>query len=77
MLKIPANCRIKANPSCSSSQKRTATQRSGPPCARYWFHEYRYYILNDPLLTDAEYDTLYKALEKLESENPGLITPIL
>ena len=39
------------------------------------FHEYRYYILNDPLLTDTEYDTLYKALEKLESENPSLITP--
>ena len=39
------------------------------------FHEYRYYILNDPLLTDKEYDTLYKALEKLESENPDSITP--
>jgi DNA ligase (NAD+) len=39
------------------------------------FHEYRYYILNDPLLTDKEYDTLYKALEKLESENPDLISP--
>jgi DNA ligase (NAD+) len=39
------------------------------------FHEYRYYILNDPLLTDKEYDILYKALEKLESENPELITP--
>jgi DNA ligase (NAD+) len=39
------------------------------------FHEYRYYILNDPLLTDKEYDTLYKALEKLELENPKLITP--
>ncbi len=39
------------------------------------FHEYRYYIMNDPLLTDKEYDTLYKALEKLESEHPDLITP--
>jgi len=38
------------------------------------FHEYRYYILNDPLLTDKEYDTLYKALEKLESENPDLVS---
>ncbi len=39
------------------------------------FHEYRYYILNDPLVTDVEYDTLYKALEKLEQENPSLISP--
>lgn len=38
------------------------------------FHEHRYYILNDPLLADYEYDQLYKALEKLESENPKLIT---
>jgi len=38
------------------------------------FHEYRYYILNDPLISDAEYDLLYKQLEKLEKENPGLIT---
>ncbi|MGZ4048876.1 MAG: NAD-dependent DNA ligase LigA [Bacteroidia bacterium] len=38
------------------------------------FHEYRYYILNDPLISDAEYDGLYKALEKLEKENPSLIT---
>lgn len=39
------------------------------------FHEYRYYIMDDPLLADAEYDKLYKQLEKIESENPSLITP--
>src|SRR5687767_15561365 len=39
------------------------------------FHEYRYYILNDPLISDFEYDQLYKALEKIESENPSLATP--
>jgi NAD-dependent DNA ligase (contains BRCT domain type II) len=39
------------------------------------FHEYRYYILNDPLIADTEYDHLYKALEKLEAENPSLQTP--
>ncbi|CAN5311233.1 NAD-dependent DNA ligase LigA [soil metagenome] len=39
------------------------------------FHEYRYYTLNDPLISDKEYDLLYKKLEKAESENPFLITP--
>lgn len=39
------------------------------------FHEYRYAVLNDPLISDFEYDTLYKALEKLEAENPTLVTP--
>ncbi len=39
------------------------------------FHEYRYYIENDPLIADAEYDQLYKALERIEKNNPSLITP--
>lgn len=37
------------------------------------FHEYRYYVLNDPLLADYEYDQLYKALETIEKENPDLV----
>ncbi len=39
------------------------------------FHEYRYYVLSDPLISDFEYDQLYKALEQLEKEHPGMITP--
>jgi DNA ligase (NAD+) len=39
------------------------------------FHEYRYYVQNDPLISDFEYDTLYKQLEKFEKENPAAITP--
>jgi len=37
------------------------------------FHEHRYYIQNDPLISDFEYDSLYKQLEALEKENPDLI----
>ena len=39
------------------------------------FHEYRYYVQNDPLISDFEYDTLYKLLEHFEKENPGAVTP--
>lgn len=39
------------------------------------FHEYRYYILSDPLISDYEYDQLFKMLEKMEAENNSLITP--
>ncbi len=39
------------------------------------FHEYRYAILNDPLISDFEYDSLYKALEKIEARHPELVTP--
>src|SRR5688572_29859961 len=38
------------------------------------FHEYRYYIMNDPLLADYEYDQLYKALQKIEQENPKMVS---
>jgi len=38
------------------------------------FHEYRYYVITDPLISDFEYDTIYKLLEKAEKENPSLIT---
>lgn len=39
------------------------------------FHEYRYYIENDPLLADFEYDQLFKTLEQLELAHPESITP--
>ena len=39
------------------------------------FHEYRYYVMNDPLLSDYEYDTLYKILLEIETKDPTLITP--
>jgi DNA ligase (NAD+) len=38
------------------------------------FHEYRYYVMNEPLVADFEYDTLYKQLEKIEADHPELIT---
>ena len=39
------------------------------------FHEHRYYLLNDPLISDYEYDQLYKALERIEIEHPEWIVP--
>ena len=39
------------------------------------FHEHRYYLLNEPLISDFEYDQLFKLLQKLEEENPKLVTP--
>ncbi|MDB5229981.1 MAG: ligase LigA [Chitinophagaceae bacterium] len=38
------------------------------------FHEHRYYIMNDPLITDFEYDQLYKSLEKIEADFPKYVT---
>ena len=38
------------------------------------FHEHRYYVISEPLITDFEYDQLYKLLEKTEALHPHLIT---
>jgi len=38
-------------------------------------HSYRYYVENDPTLSDVEFDFLYAQLIKLETEFPELITP--
>ena len=38
------------------------------------FHEHRYYVENDPLISDYEYDMLYKKLEHFEKSNPSLIS---
>ena len=38
-------------------------------------HNYNYYALDRPLITDAEYDRLFRELQQLEEQHPGLITP--
>jgi DNA ligase (NAD+) len=39
------------------------------------FHEHRYYVLHQPLITDAEYDSLYKKLLAAETQHPDWVTP--
>jgi DNA ligase (NAD+) len=39
------------------------------------YHNYRYYVLDDPEISDAEYDALMNQLRALEAEHPELITP--
>jgi DNA ligase (NAD+) len=39
------------------------------------YHNYRYYVLDSPEISDAEYDELMKQLKQLEAEHPELVTP--
>jgi DNA ligase (NAD+) len=39
------------------------------------YHNYRYYVLNDPLISDYDFDQLLKRLGQLEAEYPDLIAP--
>ncbi|MBI1284930.1 MAG: NAD-dependent DNA ligase LigA [Thiobacillus sp.] len=38
-------------------------------------HNHAYYVLDQPLIPDAEYDRLFRELQTLEAEHPGLATP--
>ncbi|MHB9117043.1 MAG: NAD-dependent DNA ligase LigA [Burkholderiales bacterium] len=38
-------------------------------------HNYRYYVLDEPSIPDAEFDRLFRELQQLESQNPELLTP--
>ncbi len=39
------------------------------------YHDYRYYVLDAPVITDAEYDELVRELQRLEERFPDLVTP--
>ncbi len=38
-------------------------------------HNYQYYVLDAPLIPDAEYDRLFRELQELEAQHPELLTP--
>jgi DNA ligase (NAD+) len=38
-------------------------------------HEYRYYVLDDPEVSDADFDKLMNELKRIEAEHPTLVTP--
>jgi DNA ligase (NAD+) len=42
---------------------------------RIRYHEHRYYVLDNPEISDQEFDRLLEELKRLESEHPDLITP--
>ncbi len=48
------------------------TQRYRELVAELRAHDYRYYVLDDPVVSDAEYDALYRELVRLEREHPEL-----
>src|SRR5947209_879682 len=52
-----------------------AQQRAEELRSEINLHNYRYYVLDDPIVGDAEYDALMRELLDLETRFPELITP--
>jgi DNA ligase (NAD+) len=58
-----------------SSKTKSAEQRAAELRGVLDYHLYRYHVLDDPEISDAEYDILYDELVALEEANPKLVTP--
>jgi DNA ligase (NAD+) len=56
-----------------------SNKRAHRRAARLWkqisYHDYRYYVLDDPEISDSEYDALKEELRQIEAEYPELVTP--
>ena len=52
-----------------------ARQRVAELRRRITHHEHRYYVLDEPEISDAEFDALLRELQRLEAEHPALVTP--
>ena len=50
--------------------KNKASQRHAELVEKLNYHSYRYYVLDDPEITDQDYDLLFRELQSLESDDP-------
>lgn len=56
-------------------EEREAMQRADALRREIREHQYRYFVLDDPTISDRDYDRLFRDLEELEREYPALVTP--
>jgi len=59
----------------ASSKTKSVARRAAELRDVLDYHLYRYHVLDDPEVTDAEYDKLYDELVALEEAHPKLVTP--
>lgn len=57
------------------NQSMTTHERYEQLCKKINFHNYRYHVLDAPLISDAEYDKLMAELKRIEAEHPEWVTP--
>src|SRR3954452_2582804 len=61
--------------SCMASSRTASPKRRAAELREVLdYHLYRYHVLDDPEITDAEYDALYDELIRLEEADPKLVT---
>ena len=65
----------KQNKGRSTKNKTAARRRAADLREAIDYHSYRYHVLDDPEVADAEYDALVAELMDIETEYPDLVTP--
>src|SRR6476659_10536465 len=72
---MEAGHRIPRHPRADVEEvKQTANDRIAQLREEIREHEYRYYVLDQPVISDYEFDQLMRELQALEQEHPELIT---
>jgi len=56
------------------ADKRTASDKAEELKEVLRYHDWRYYVLSDPVITDYDYDRLFHQLKKIEEQFPELVT---
>jgi len=64
-----------ATRNCSMPSRKDVQQHIEALRDKIRYHEHRYYVLDDPEVSDAEFDRLMNQLKTLEAEHPELVTP--
>ena len=59
----------------ASRPKGGAASRAGELRREIEKHDHRYYVLDDPTISDTDYDDLLRELREIEEANPDLVTP--
>src|SRR6478609_7047007 len=72
-------CPSSTSAGCSSRPRASLTEapakRAEELRKQLEYHGHRYYVLDDPEISDADYDELINELRAIEAEHPELLTP--
>ena len=71
----PAPATATSSSSTAATDGENVAERAAALRERIRAGEYAYYALDDPIMSDAEFDDLVRELQALEAEHPELITP--
>jgi DNA ligase (NAD+) len=70
--------KVPIHPSSGSGSKKRAAdelkRRTEQLRSEINYHNYRYYVLDSPVVSDAEYDRLFRELQEIEAAHPELVT---